>query len=312
MRMKLTVKFLFWGVIFTALTFLFYYFGPTQAVALTDGKTAVTLLTEEGPVSMTMAEYLPGAVAAEMPVSFGAEALKAQAVAARTYVLSRARHEDGDVCTDGGCCLAYKDEAALRAFWGSDFEENMRAVRAAVAATDGEYLAYDGQAIQAVFHASSAGATEDSANLWSAQPYLISVSSPETADNVPELITTVTVTADELSETLGLSPAGPPSSWLEGTSLEDSGRVRGLLLCGQAFTGTYIRAAFGLKSTDFTFAWDGAEFVFTVAGNGHGVGMSQYGASLLAAQGYTYEQILAHYYPGTELVRPAGTLEAAR
>ena len=252
---------------------------------------------------MSMAAYLPHAVAAEMPVSFGPEALKAQAVAARTYVLaSGSRHPDADVCTDSGCCLAFRTEDELRALWGADYDANMAAVTAAITATDGEILTYEGKPIQAVFHASSAGSTEDSAAVWSPQPYLVAVASPETAETVPELVSTVVFPPDELAALLGLNDTGAPETWLVDAERDDADRVRYLRIAGQSLSGAFVRSALGLRSTDFFVRFEDGAFVFTVAGYGHGVGMSQTGAKLLASEGWTYDEILAHYYPGTELV----------
>ena len=127
--------FVLWTAVFAALLLLFHRLSPTSAEACSDASRHLTVLTADGPAEMTMAEYLPHAVAAEMPVSFGPEALKAQAVAARTYVLASHRHPDADVCTDSGCCLAFRTEDELRALWGSDYDECLAAVTAAVTAT---------------------------------------------------------------------------------------------------------------------------------------------------------------------------------
>ena len=293
-----------WTAVFAALLLLFHRLTPTRAEAVSDGGVTLTVLTEDGPSAMTMADYLPRAVAAEMPASYGAEALKAQAVAVRTYVLAARRHPDADVCTDSGCCLAYRTEDELRALWGADYDGCMAAVTAAVKATDGEILTYDGTPILAAFHASSAGSTEDSAAVWSAQPYLVAVDSPETPDSVPGLVTTVSFAPGELAARLGLADAAPPEAWLTGTERDDAGRVKFLRIAGQSLSGAFVRRSLGLRSTDFSVQFDGGDFVFTVAGYGHGVGMSQEGAKLLAADGWTYDEILAHYYPGTELLRP--------
>ena len=293
-----------WGAVFAGLLLLFRFVSPTQAEALSDSGVRLLVLTENGPEEMTMAEYLPRAVAAEMPVSFGQEALKAQAVAARTYVLASDRHPGADICTDSGCCLAFRTEDELRALWGEDYDDCMSSVTAAVNATDGEILTYGGIPIQAVFHASSAGSTEDSAAVWSAQPYLISVASPETAESVPELVSTAVFSPDELARRLGLADTEAPETWLLGTEYDDAGRVKYLRIAGQTLSGAFVRSALDLRSTDFDVQFDGSGFVFTVAGYGHGVGMSQTGAGLLAADGWTYDEILAHYYPGTELAGP--------
>lgn len=267
-------------------------------------KTARLKILHNGQVlSVTLEDYLIGAVAAEMPVSFGSEALKAQAVAIRTYVLSGLRHESARVCTDSTCCLAWCDPESLHTIWGDRYEENRDAVARAVAATDGEFLVYDGAPIQAVFHASSGGLTEDSGALWDGLPYLQSVSTPETEESVPGLVTSVSVPADILAETLSLSTDAPPAQWISAIRRNDAGRVKGVLIAGKAFTGAAMRRLFGLRSTAFDLFWDGETFVFTVTGHGHGIGMSQYGARLLAEDGWNYRDILAHYYPGATLTR---------
>ena len=303
--MKTWQKLYFWCVFMAALTGLFYLGDGPDEMLTADGQTPVTLLTDAGPAEITMAEYLPMAVAAEMPVSFGPEALKAQAVAARTFVLACQKHENADVCVHSGCCLAYMDEPSLRQFWGDGYDGNMRAVRAAVAATDGEYLTYEGEAIQAAFHAGSIGATEDSGAIWSALPYLVSVETPETAQNAPELMSDAVFSPAGLAATLGLEAEGDPASWLGPVVLDSAGRVRTVTVLGKRFTGSTVRSLLGLRSTAFSAQFDGTVFRFTVAGSGHGVGMSQTGARLYAAQGMGYRDILAHYYPGTELARTA-------
>ena len=300
--MKHAAYCLAWCALVMALALLFARAVPEAPAGSLDERTYLTVLTAEGPAEMTMAQWLPHAVAAEMPVFFGPEALKAQAVAARTYALSARRHANADICIlGGGCCVAWRDEAALHELWGGDYEKNMAAIQAAIHDTDGQYLSYDGEAIQAVFHASSLGSTEASAAIWTAQPYLVSVSTPETAGDTPDLITTACFTAAELSAALDISPAGDPGQWLGEPVLDEAGRVAGMAVGGQVFSGAELRRALGLRSTAFTARWDGERFIFTAAGHGHGVGMSQYGAAAYAAMGWGYEDILAHYYPGTEL-----------
>ena len=290
-----------WAAVFAALLLFFHHFSPAQAEAPADAEIRLTVMTPDGPVETTMAEYLPLAVAAEMPVSFGLEALKAQAVAARSFVLYGTRHGGADVCTDSACCLACRTEDELRALWGDDYDECLAAVQAAAAATDGQVLTYQGQIIEAAFHASSAGCTESSAEVWTALPYLVSVPSPETEENTPGLVSDAVFSPEELAERLGLTSEDQPAAWLSGTERDDAGRVRYLRIAGQSLSGSFVRQALGLRSTDFTLRYDNGVFVFTAAGWGHGVGMSQEGAKLLAAEGWSYADILAHYYPGTEL-----------
>ena len=300
--MKHAARFLAWCALVAGLALLFQPPASESSPSWADAAIPLTVLTGAGPAGMSMEQWLPGAVAAEMPVSFGPEALKAQAVAARTYAMSARRHENANVCIlNDGCCTAWRDEAALRELWGKDYEKNMAAIMAAVHGTDGQYLTYGGEAIQAVFHASSLGCTEASGALWSDLPYLVSVSTPETPEDTPGLVTSAAFAPRELAGALGISPAMAPTGWLGVSVLDDAGRVEYLSIGGRTFSGIELRQALGLRSTAFTAAWDGEKFVFTVSGHGHGVGMSQYGARTCAAQGWDYRAILAHYYPGTEL-----------
>ena len=272
----------------------------------TDAETVITVLTDGEVRETTMADYLPGVVAAEMPASFEPEALKAQAVAARTYILDRAAHpveahRDAAVCGDPGCCCAYASEEALRENWGRDYRKNLRRIRNAVRETDGQRLTYEGEPIRAVFHSSSAGQTEASAALWGAVPYLVSVSSPETAQTVPGFETTVTVSAAEAAQALEVELSENPAQWLGEITRDESGRVEAITIGGKTLSGAEARGLFSLRSTNFTAEAADGNLVFHVIGSGHGVGMSQYGANVMAQQGAAYQEILAHYYPGTVL-----------
>ena len=257
-----------------------------------------------------MEEYLVGVVAAEMPAYFEPEALKAQAVAARTYAMYCARtgrHSDADVCTDFACCQAWHSPDTLRQNWGDSYEEHYAAVSAAVAATAGEYLSYEGEPVFAAFHASSCGATEDCGAIWNPLPYLVSVSSPETADTVPGYVSQLELSPLDFRDTLLYAYpyadfTGEESSWVGEIIRDDSGRVSSACLGGVDISGTELRSLFSLRSTAFTLDYTGTSFLFTVTGHGHGVGMSQHGANLMAARGSDYTQILAHYYQGTALV----------
>ncbi len=271
----------------------------------TDSGAVLRLLGPEGVVETDMETYLLGAVAAEMPALFHQEALRAQAVALRTYALRameyvNPRHPEADVCADPSCCAGWLDEAALREKWGADYDVHFAKIASAVRATDGQYLSYEGQAVQAVFHAASAGRTAGSGELWAEAPYLVSVVSPETAETVQNLVTQVELTpAEVLARLPAWSPDAAPVGEMRRTA---SGRVERVELYGQTLTGQEARQLFGLRSADFDAAFDGARIVFTVRGYGHGVGMSQQGANLLAREGWDCAAILAHYYPGTELV----------
>lgn len=276
-----------------------------------DLETKITVLEYGELKDTTLAEYLPLVLAAEMPVSFETEALKAQTVAVRTYIMycdahRKSAHPDASVCSDSKCCLAFRDETQLRAAWGADYENNMASIKSAVAATDGQVLEYEGQPILAAFHSSSAGKTESGSELWGSVPYLTSVSSPETADDVPNYVTTVEVTSDNFKETIAakypeLKLEGEASAWVADAQCDDSGRVRSISICGQSISGSDMRTLFALRSTAFELKYNDGVFVFTVTGYGHGLGMSQYGANVMAKKGFTYTEILNHYYEGANL-----------
>lgn len=283
---------------------------------LPDAQTELTVLRDGALVSTTMADWLPGVLAAEMPAAFDEQALRAQAVAARTYIADRAAHHvdahpDADVCGDFACCCAWASEDKLREKWGADAEENLARIRAAVAGTDGQYLTWDGAPIRAVFHSSSAGATEDSAAVWGgSRPYLTSVSSPEADGDVPNYVSTVEVSADDFRRTVletypDCALQDDAAAWLGKPALDDSGRVAELSVGTLTLTGAQMRTLFSLRSAAFTVDYAGGIFHFTVTGFGHGVGMSQYGANVMAKNGSGYAEILAHYYPGATLVQAA-------
>ena len=273
---------------------------------------AVRLLLPDGAVRTTdMQEYLCGVVAAEMPASFHAQALRAQAVAARSYALycaSFSKHGEAQVCADPGCCQAWQSEDVRRTKWGEQFDANEEKIRAAVAATQGEYLVFGGQPAFAAFHSSSAGATENSADVWNAVPYLVSVPSPETAEDVPNYISSVSCSPIDFRDTvLSAHPeadfSGAEEEWIGELRRDESGRVSSVRLGGVALGGKELRQLFSLRSTAFSLEYENGSFVFTVTGFGHGVGMSQYGADKMARQGADYREILTHYYPGAVLVK---------
>lgn len=282
---------------------------PEQAAMAAPERLLVKCGSEVYEVDMQ--EYLKGVVAAEMPAYFEPEALKAQAVAARTYAMycqRTGRHSDAQVCTDFSCCQAWHSLETLQNNWGDSFDENYAAVSKAVEDTAGQYLSYEGEPVFAAFHASSCGATEDCGAIWSPLPYLVSVTSPETADAVPGYVSQVELSPIDFRDTvLYARPeadfTGDEAHWIGEILRDDSGRVSSAALGGAVLSGTELRELFSLRSTAFDLEYTGYSFLFTVTGHGHGVGMSQHGANIMAAQGSDYTQILAHYYPGTVLVK---------
>lgn len=275
------------------------------------GRT-VRLLTKEGEITeLSMADYLWGVVAAEMPASFEEEALKAQVCAARTYTVIRQdsgsqKHPGADICGESTCCQAYIARSAAEARWGLNAGEYGAKIDRAVAATDGLGVLYAGQPIQALFFSSSPGKTVDASEVWgNSVAYLKSVDSPE-GDEVPNYRTQVVLGAEEVkSLTLAAYPgadlSGDPSSWFGQASRNEGGGVISIPLGGVTLTGGQVRALFSLRSACFTVNWDGSQFTFDVTGYGHGVGMSQYGANAMAKSGSSFADILAWYYTGAEV-----------
>ncbi len=286
---------------------------PVPSPGARDAARTVRLLGRDGQVTeLTMGDYLWGVVAAEMPASFEPEALRAQAVCARTYSLwklnAKSHGEDGaDICADSTCCQAYlsREDAAQR--WGEGTADAYTAkIAAAVADTDGQVLTYDGAPIQAVFFSSASGATEDAAAVWGKSlPYLVSVDSPE-GDEVPNYRSTVTLTAEQVKKAageagLGADLSGEPSTWFTNLTRTASGRVASVELGGAELSGGAARSLFALRSACFDVSEKDGVFTFSVTGYGHGVGMSQYGANAMAKAGSGWRDILAHYYTGAEI-----------
>ena len=278
-----------------------------------DSRRILRVLIGGEIVELDMETYLVGVVRAEMPAVFESEALKAQAVAARTYTIHKIlnggseNHPDADACDDITCCKAYMDAAAAAANWGAAAPVYEAKIRAAVRDTDGECILYDGSPILAVFHSSSVGATMDAASVWSESlPYLVSVSSPEDSETVPNYFTSNTFSISALKALLqeALPEAdlsGSHTQWFSDISRTPSGTVTSIAVGGVTITGNRLRTILGLRSPCFTISFDGDTALFSVTGYGHGVGMSQYGANVLASGGMDYREILAWYYTGTTI-----------
>ena len=256
-------------------------------------------------VERNMDDYLVGVVLAEMPVTFEEEALKAQAVVARTYTQKAwetgGKHGDGSVCTSASCCQGYVTEDDYIARGGT--EAGVERAREAVAATSGYVLTYEGALIEATYFSCSGGSTEDAAAVWGTDyPYLQAVSSPgeEKAAHYTE---TVTFSAVQFQQTLGISLDGTPDSWFRDVTYTDGGGIDTMTIGGRVYLGTQLRALLGLCSTAFSISTTEDTITITTRGYGHRVGMSQYGADAMAVMGSTFPEILSHYYPGTTLTR---------
>lgn len=262
------------------------------------------LRNSEGSVSeMDIDTYLIGVVLAEMPASFEEEALKAQAVVARTYTqkayTTGGKHGDGSVCTLSSCCQAYLPEEDYLAQGGT--QEGIEKIKAAVTATSGYVLTYGGELIEATYFSCSGGSTEDAAAVWGTDfPYLQAVSSPGEED-AAHYTDTVTFSSQQFREALDTELTGLPRSWFGTTTYTEGGGVATMMIGGQAYTGTQLRSLLDLRSTAFTVSVSGETITITTQGYGHRVGMSQYGADAMAVTGNSYEEILAYYYQGTQL-----------
>ena len=274
-----------------------------------DGGTVLRVLDGETVKEMTLGEYLVGVVRAEMPASFAEEALKAQAVAARTYTLYKIQtggnHGDtADICTDSTCCQAYIDEDRARANWGDAAAENEAKVESAVRDTDGQTILYGGVPILAVFHSSSAGRTRAAGEVWQTDlPYLQPVSSPEDDTGIPNYYSRAEFTPEAFRDAfLAACPeaqlSGAVENWLKNAVTDSAGSVETVEVGGVTVRGSRLRSILGLRSACFEWEVQDGKLVFFVTGFGHGVGMSQYGANAMAAGGADYREILTHYYTG--------------
>jgi stage II sporulation protein D len=258
---------------------------------------------------MDLEEYVLGVLAAEMPSKFDMEALKAQALAARTYTLMKTKsfggkgcdkHPGADICTDFAHCQAFADPESI------DF--NYDKYKEAILATKGEVIVYDNALIQAVFHSTSGGKTENSEEIWTSKvPYLRSVSS-EYEDDSPKLITDRDI---KVSDFIAAMKKIDSKVQLSSKSIQnqvkvldrsEGGRITRISVGGKVLSGSAVRSALGLNSSNFNISYQGDTMKFTVTGNGHGVGLSQYGADGMAQKGSKYDEIVKHYYQGVEIV----------
>lgn len=250
-----------------------------------------------------MDTYLVGVVLAEMPAYFEMDALKAQAVVARTYALKAGqtggKHGDGSVCTSSMCCQAYISPEEYVSQGGTS--KSVEKVKQAVFQTSGQVLCYEGELIEATYFSCSGGRTEDALAVWGTDyPYLRSVESPgeEAAAHYQD---SVSFSVEAFAASLGISQDQALS--IGPATYTSGGGIAEISIGGKKFTGTQLRQMLGLRSTDIALeVKDGAVWITTM-GFGHRVGMSQYGADAMAAAGSDYRQILAYYYQGTQLLQ---------
>ena len=258
-------------------------------------------------------EYLYGVVSAEMPASFEEEALKAQAVVARTYTIYKivnndGKHGEADICDDSGCCQAWISKEDRLEKWDEDKrEENWNKIVDAVKSTQGKIITYEGKPINAFFHSNSGGATEAPIDVWggSGYPYLQSVATAG-EDAYSQYSSEATFSKEEFEEKIKEVHSDFEIDFDEKDCIKveeytDGNRVKTVKIGNLEWSGVEARTIFGLRSANFKVTINDNEIKFEVTGYGHGVGMSQTGADSLAKEGQSYEDIIHHYYTDVEI-----------
>ena len=252
-------------------------------------------------IKVPFEEYIKGVLAGEMPASFELEALKAQAVAARSYALVQAqknKDKEYDVVntTDN---QVYQTDETLKEKWKDEYNNKINKIKRAVSETKGQYLSYNGKVVEALFFSTSIGKTENSEDVFQSKvPYLRSVSSTWD-EKSPVYQDTATFTLEDFYKKLELPYNDKLSiNVLETTS---TGRIKKIKINDREMNGRDVAKRLSLRSNYFTIIQDEKNVTITTKGFGHGVGMSQYGALGMAKEGYTYDKILKHYYQGVEI-----------
>lgn len=265
---------------------------------------------------MEFEEYLKGVVASEMYANFNIEALKAQGVTARTYLLYRFKkypegqpeHLDAPVCTGTHCQVWTSKEDLIASHEDGWYEKYWGKIEEAVNSTKGQILTYDGKIIEPLFHSTSGGRTENSEDVFStAVPYLRSVESPYESE-APKLHGSVKISVDEFISklksvygNLNITPDNLDEKIKLG-EVSEGGKIKTLFIDNTEVTGRELRSIFNLNSANFSFIQSGNELEIVTTGYGHGVGMSQWGAEGMAEEGYNYKEILKHYFTDVEIV----------
>ena len=288
---------------FISITVKKVYFEP---LPIKEGEkvTYIRLLNEEdGSITtLNIEDYIIGVVSAEMPSSFELEALKAQAVAARTFAMYKkeTRNLDYDVII-GTKDQAYQSNEQLLRKWGPLFFTNYLKVREAVTSTTGEIITFEDKTINAFYFSMSNGYTEKSSLVFKQDlPYLNSVESSWDNESINNYIYTKSIPKNEFCEKLKISCE---TIIIEDISRSDTNRLLTIKINGKEFKGTDLRAVLGLRSTDMEISIKEEKVEITTKGYGHGVGMSQYGANGMAKEGYDYKSILSHYYQNTKIAK---------
>lgn len=243
-------------------------------------------------------DYVKGVVSGEMPTEFELEALKAQAVASRSYALYHMNGNEYDV-TNTTSNQVYLTDQELKERWKSKYAENINKIKEAIIQTKGEYLTYNGETVNAMFFSTSVGKTENSEEVFvSKLPYLRSVSS-QWDEASPVFTDTVTINLKDFYQSLNLEYNETlTTEVIEKTS---TGRTKKIIINGTELNGRDVASKLKIRSNYFDIIQNGDKVTIKTKGFGHGVGLSQYGANGMAKEGYNYKEILKHYYEGTEI-----------
>lgn len=287
---------------------------PPPSKTMQSETVSLYIEKEDKILNLKVQDYLTGVLFAEINPEYEKEALKAQAVASYTYYLytKQSQLKTPDTALGGAFISdnpakhqAYIQSAEAKEKFGENYATCLEKITSAISEVKGVSMSYKSEPILSVFHSYNAGMTEDAKTIWKKNyPYLKSVDSPgdKLSPNVSEV---VTFTAEELRERMDKSNAlsldGDKAKWLGDIVRNDVGTVTAMTFGGKEFAGTEIRSLLGLKSSNFTVVQKEDNFVFTVNGYGHFVGMSQYGADYMARQGASYKEILNHYFTGVTI-----------
>ncbi len=258
----------------------------------------ITLKLASGEIiQLGLDDYLIGVLGAEMPAEFDTEALKAQAVTARTYALKKTN--EGSILTTTVDTQSYKTENELKSMWGSSYNKYITKIKNAVYSTKYEVITYNNSLIDALYFSTSNGKTEEPINVWKySEPYLKSVDSSFEIGS-KEFYSQKTISKKEFCEKLDIDENETLNIEIKERTIGN--RVKTISIANKNFDGVQIRTLFGLNSADFTITTSDDTIIFDVKGKGHGVGMSQRGANILAQRGWNYKDILHYYYTGVNI-----------
>lgn len=240
---------------------------------------------------ITIQDYIIGVVAAEMPASFHEEALKAQSIASRTYLINTMSTTPIDTTTNN---QVYIDKQTMKEKWGTDFETYYNKISKCVKDTKREIITYNNQPIKAFYHSMSNGYTDSSINVFNEQYDYLNI----TKSYEENTTRTITLSKQYFCTKLNIDCS---NITITNIDKDKSNRIKTITINNKLYNGTTVRNLLSLRSTDFTINISDDLVEITTNGYGHGVGMSQYGANHMANDNKTYKEILLHYYQNTEI-----------